>query len=266
MSHIRTLIALLFAALATLNGHAEEGRHVRIATGEWLPYVSQSLPQHGALAQLITEAFARAGYTVEYGYFPWSRGYELVKKGEWDATMPYYCSPERQKLFYCSEPLVQGEQVFFHLKGKGPKWETLADLKGVPIGATLGYYYGEPFEEAERNGTLSVKRIASDETNMKLLFMGRIRLFPQDKMVGYSMARRLFPARLDELTHDPRPLHTQALHLIFPRKGERGKKLLDIFNREFLALKANGTVQRYLQAMLDGEYERGITPVPPSGN
>ncbi|RMF14369.1 MAG: amino acid ABC transporter substrate-binding protein [Gammaproteobacteria bacterium] len=243
-------------------GEPSKPNHVRIATGDWLPYVGKSLRHDGALAELITLAFGRAGYEVEFGYFPWSRGYELVRSGGWDATMPYYCSPERQKLFYCSEALVEGEQVFFHLKGQAPDWQTLDDLKGVPIGATLGYYYGEAFEAREKDGTLRVRRIASDETNMRLLFMGRIKLFPQDKMVGYSLARKLYPNRMHELTHDPRPLHTQSLHLIFPKNRARGRQLLEVFDREFRALRADGTVARYLQALQDGEYEQPA----PSGN
>ncbi|WP_241566887.1 ABC transporter substrate-binding protein [Hahella sp. KA22] len=245
---------------------AEEGKTVRIATGEWLPYVSETQPYWGALGHIITTAFNRAGYQVKFQNFPWARGYQLVKDGVWDATMPYYCSPEREQEFYCSNPLVSGEQVFFHLKEVPVQWEQLSDLKGYSIGATLGYYYGEAFEQAEISGELMVKRIASDEKNMQLLLMGRIKLFPQDKEVGYSTVRHMYPHQKELLTHHPRPIHTKTLHLIFPRDNPSSPELLKVFNAQLVELKREGIWDQYMRAMRDGDYEKPASEIkPPAG-
>lgn len=274
MGKLLSRLAVLFCSLLCLHiqfsqaqGHSgdpqEGSKVVKVTTGDWLPYVSSGQPHSGALAHIIKTAFNRAGYQVKFEYFPWTRGYQLVQDGEFDATMPYYCSSDREKLFHCSEPLVDGEQVFFHLKGTTVQWDTLEDLRGVPIGATLGYFYGEQFESAENNGVLSVKRIASDKKNMQLLFLGRIKLFPQDKEVGYSTVRNLYPEMYHQLTHHPMPIHTKSLHLIFPRNNPRSEKLLAIFNEQLLVLKEEGKIPLFLEAMRRGDYENSAAPVIP---
>ena len=149
----------------------------RVATGEWVPYVSESYKHNGAIGHIIEKIFESEGVKVEFGYFPWARGYQMVKDSVWDTTMPYYCSPEREKLFYCSDPIAAGQQVFFHLVKKPFDWASMSDIKGLKVGTTLGYFYGAAFEKAEKDKQFIVRRIASDETNFQLLMRGVLDLF-----------------------------------------------------------------------------------------
>jgi polar amino acid transport system substrate-binding protein len=63
------------------------------------------LPYFGLASRVVTEAFAAEGVTVEYGYFPWARSFMLAQTGEWDGTLIWTKSAEREKDFYYSEPL-----------------------------------------------------------------------------------------------------------------------------------------------------------------
>ncbi len=253
-------ITLIVAFLAAMNFSCSVvgAEKVRVATGEWVPYVSKAYRHHGAIGHVIEKIYQAEGLEVEFGYFPWARGYQMTKDGLWDTTMPYYCSPEREKLFYCSDPIAEGQQVYFHRTDYPFNWKTINDLKGLRVGGTLGYYYGEEFEKAEQNGFFHVQRIASDETNFLVLMKGRIDIFPQDKDVGYAMIRRLFgPEVRKQLTHHPVAIHTKPLHLIFARNSEKSKRHLEIFNKGLRRMRETGELQGYLKAMSDGVYIEG---------
>ncbi|WP_087463279.1 substrate-binding periplasmic protein [Oleiphilus messinensis] len=229
---------------------------LKIATGEWVPYVSESYLGHGAIAQIITRIFSTHGIRVQYRYLPWPRGYQMVLDGEFHATMPYYCSPEREKLYFCSDPIMDGKQVFFHRKDFDFDWKQLRDLEGLNIGATLGYYYGEMFEQYEADGFFKVHRVARDESNFFVLIKGRTHVFPQDLQVGYSMIRKLFPPEdAALLTHHPKPLHSNPLHLIFPRNNPNSERWLQWFNEGLQQLKDSGELTAQLEALRRGDYE-----------
>lgn len=255
-SQIATSLFAVFWLLLPFSG--ADAETLRVATGEWVPYVSKEYKHHGAIGHVIEKIYQTEGVEVEFGYFPWSRGYQMVKDGVWDTTMPYYCSPEREKLFYCSDPIVSGQLVYFHRTDYPFEWHSINDLKGLSVGGTLGYYYGEEFEKAERNQLFKVQRIASDETNFMVLMKGRIQVFPQDKEVGYAMVRRLFSKDEQALiTHNSTPIHTKSLHLLFARNNEKSKRYLDMFNRGLKRLQSSGELQGYLNAMSSGVYSHG---------
>lgn len=253
---IANTLCVLFLLLLSFSGASAET--LRVATGEWVPYVSKDYRHHGAIGHVIEKIYQAEGVEVAFGYFPWARGYQMVKDGVWDTTMPYYCSPEREKLFYCSDPIVSGQLVYFHRTDYPFAWRDIDDLKGLSVGGTLGYYYGEEFEKAERDKLFKVQRIASDETNFMVLMKGRIQVFPQDKEVGYAMVRRLFSEDERKLiTHHPTPIHTKSLHLLFAKNNEKSKRYLDMFNRGLKQLKSSGELQGYLNAMSNGVYIEG---------
>lgn len=255
MSCYKTVCPSLLVALASLclSTHAlaepesAEAKTVRIATGDWQPYVNSSHPNFGPMGNVIKIAFERAGYSVEFNVYPWTRNAQFVATGDQDAMMPYYCSEARSLRYLCSDPIVDGEQVFFHRRGLDFAWDDIGDLEPFTIGATLGYFYGQAFEMAEQSGKISVKRIAEDRGNLKLLMHGRIDLYPQDRAVGYGMVRAVLPRnQWSEVTHHPRPLHSKALHLLFSRATGRGDALMQVFDRELASMRESGELEELL--------------------
>jgi polar amino acid transport system substrate-binding protein len=227
---------------------------IRIATGNWQPYVDTAKPDFGPMGQVIATAFERSGYQVTYDSYPWTRNTQVVAKGEYDAMMPYYCSEDRAKRFLCSDAIVEGEQVLFHRADMALQWSIVDDLKGYGIGATLGYFYGEAFAKAEESGDLKVKRVAQDESNLRLLMRGRIDLYPQDRAVGYGMIRTIFEKEdWERLTHHPKPLHTNPLHVLFSRATGRGERLLEIFNAELETMRHSGKLEKLLTPLYADE-------------
>lgn len=243
----------LFCLLLPLSA-AQAQQIVRIGTGDWAPYVDQRRADGGALGRLVSAVFAEAGYRVEYLFYPWDRNVLMLQQGELDAIMPYSCTPKRLEYGVCSEPLVQGEIVLFHRKDLSFDWRGLDDLRPFRIGTTLGYSYGPQFDAALQAGSLQVLQNSKEDTNFRLLELGRIDLHPQDRAVGYSMLRQRFSAaELASITHHSRQLNTEPLRLLFRKDDPASLAVMRQFNASLRRFAERGELQDLQRALYSGD-------------
>ena len=93
-------------------------RTVTIAVGDWPPYTSTDLPQARLAQTIASEAFALEGIDVVYRYCPWLRCYVEARKGNVDATLPWFRSEKRDKAFiFSQEPLLPITEGVFPPQG-----------------------------------------------------------------------------------------------------------------------------------------------------
>ena len=229
---------------------------VRITNGEWPPFFSEELKHGGVTSHIVSEAFALEGINVRYGWFPWARALANAKTGDWDASIGWGKTPESEKDFILSDPILEGKIVFFHLKDYSLDWETLDDLKGIKIGAVIGYNYSVEFIEAERAGEITVERIGSEEQNFRKLLSGRIDVFVSNVDVGYAVLNKHFSdEEHDRITYHSTPYKINELHLLFSRKNKKSYRLLASFNRGLQELKNQGLYDQFYESSRKGEYE-----------
>ncbi len=227
---------------------------VKIATGEWPPFMSKNLTNYGFITHIVTESFAMEGVKAEYLFYPWARAMQNVKRGEVNASSAWYCSKEREQSFLFSDPLFLEQQVFFHLADNPFDWKTIDDLKGKRIGATIGYFYGEDFKKGEDSKLYEVERVSSDEINFKKLLAGRIDAALASLFVGNDILKKNFsPKDISKITSHSQPIHNGPLHLIFP-KTTNGKKWLTVFNKGLGKMKAGGRIDTISDNALKGKY------------
>ncbi|MBU2292694.1 MAG: transporter substrate-binding domain-containing protein [Gammaproteobacteria bacterium] len=112
----RLLTALLLCA--GLCQPAQSQEQIRIAIGEWPPFIGEALPHYGVVPQLLNEAFATQGVSVEYGFFPWKRAYTEVKQGRWQASAIWGRTPEREADCLFSAVVYRDEVVLFYRRDK----------------------------------------------------------------------------------------------------------------------------------------------------
>ncbi len=246
-------IFVIFLFLCISNGiFAEET--IRLTNGEWLPYLSETLKHHGVASRIVTEAFALEGIKVEYVFLPWKRAYENARYGEYDGSVVWSRSPEREKDFYYSDVIIDGISVFFHLKSYPFDWKTIQDLKGIQVGGTLGYHYAL-LEEAEKSGLIKIERAKTDKHNFLKLLYGHIEIFQLDRELGYYLLNKSFkPEEVVLFTHHPKPIVRDTYHLILSKKNEKNKRMLVLFNRGLKRLRESGKVDQYIAESLRGEY------------
>lgn len=249
---------ILFCLLAWLQ-IASAGETVRITTGEFSPWTSESLKHQGFTNRVIREAFKLEGYAVEFTFYPWKRAFESAKSGEkFHATSYWYPSDERAKDFIYSDPIQSDATVFFHLKSNPPpEWETLDDLKGMRIGATAGFTYTTEFWDAAKSKRLDIEEAASEELNFKKLLKGRIDLFPSDPLVGQKVLQENFGSKeIETVTYHDKPMVAPTGHLLFSRKLANGEALVAAFNRGLAKLRDSGRYTLFQTDLIAGKYEQ----------
>lgn len=219
---------------------------IRLSTGEWAPYTSESLEQRGIFSQITVEAFATQGIDVELGFFPWPRVFQLSKKGEWDGTIAFAKTSEREKYYIYSEPLYTGQYALFHLKSRPLKWKKYTDLKHIKIAATRGFGgMGQEFLDAENNKVINVDRLASDEQSFNMLVLDRVQAVASDIEVGYALVHKIFgPNKALTITHSSHLIQLAKYHLVMPKNLPESALRIKKFNAGLSILKQSG---RYAQ-------------------
>lgn len=242
---VRMLSAILL--LASFTSPAQE---VKIANGEWAPYMSESLRSGGLVSDIVSQAFAREGQTVKYSYLPWKRGFEDAKVGKLDASIIWSKTAEREADFLYSDPVLDLQVVFFYNTSKGFDWSDTNSLKGKKLGGVTGYSYGLEAEEA--NGTVAIERISSAESNYTKLVDGRLDAVLEDLDVGLETVQKM--GLSDKIKYHDKLLVKRPQYLIVSKKIHNGQVLIDSFNKGLQALRDDGTFDKLLEDSRAGKY------------
>lgn len=246
---MKKLLIVVFALFTlAFQAHSET---IRLANGDWAPYMAENLKQHGVISQVVTEAFALEGITVEYEFLPWKRGFEEAKVGKLDGSIIWSRTAEREVDFHYSDVVIDLETVLFVQKDSAFDWNNVEDLAHVSIGGVIGYSYG--LEELEAAGKVTISRIATPENNYKKLASGRLDTVAEDRDVGWELANNLGLA--DKIKAHPKPLKTKSYHLIMSKKSANGSRFLEAFNRGLAKLKSSGKLEQMMKDSQEGKYK-----------
>ncbi|EGR2468004.1 transporter substrate-binding domain-containing protein [Vibrio cholerae] len=224
------IIGLCPALLYAQSSPNAEDKLVRIASGEWPPFIGSDLPNYGFVGEIITQAFTKQGYQVEFQFLPWARAYAETQRGLYDATAIWMHSAEREVDFFYSLPVSQEEFVFFYPVKKPFDWKTLSDLAPYKLGGVLAYSYGKELDALLDSGVLTMERDGLAAKNLEKLAKGRVDLVPEEKHIGYYLINQQIPHLQDLITHHPTPFLTNSNYLLFPKQSARSQELLGVFN------------------------------------
>ncbi|EAR10015.1 substrate-binding periplasmic protein [Reinekea blandensis] len=248
--------SLLFTGWLSLAALAQ-AETVHLASGEWPPYTSESLPNGGPSTELVRKAFAEVGMDVEIDYFPWARSYEYVVNDHYDGSFTWQQTPKRLQEVLFSDPVLQHHFMLFHHKTLDLTWTDVSDLKPYLIAQVAGYSYGERFDDAVEQNQLMTTIVDFDIYALRMLAAQRVQLFPSEVNVAYWLMRNeLEPQQSQILTHDPRPIHEETTAVIF-NMSDRGRELQALFNQGLQRLKASGD---YTEILTDAGMATGIVP------
>ncbi|OIQ24216.1 ABC transporter substrate-binding protein [uncultured Vibrio sp.] len=234
ISVVSTLILLLhsFSLFAT-----EEEKIIKIAAGEWPPFIGQELEDFGHVGHTIQKVFAQQGYKVEFHFLPWKRAYKKTNEGEFVATAVWMYTEDRAKLFHYSDPVAQEQFVFFHLKETPFDWQSLSDIKGAHLGGGLGYSYGNELDQMIEEEQVTIKRVEGPTKAFQLLKYRRIDIVPEEKHIGMFTLNKMPIETQERITYHPTPFLTNDSFLMFSKNHPDSKKLLTIFNQGLKAYK-----------------------------
>lgn len=190
---------LLTALLITCLSLGAHGESLRIVTEPWAPYVYlQNGKPTGIDYEITALVFKRLGIDVEWQFLPWRRCLMMLDEGQADGALDIFESAERDSsLLYPSEPLSQVEFVLFQAKARPHLFSSLNDLRGLKIGTSPAFLYGQEFRESP----LFVRETAPTlEANLGKLLLGRVDLVITDRRVGrYALKELGLQGQIEEL-------------------------------------------------------------------
>jgi polar amino acid transport system substrate-binding protein len=234
---------------------AVAGEEICLTTGEFPPFISESLKDYGPAPHIVMKAFASEGVSVKFRVFPWKRAYLTAKKGTKYVGSGFWLESERRKEdFWYSDPVYESIWVFFHLKSFQFDWKTEEDLKEIRVGGTREFTYTQKFYDAIDAGIINVDWVSHEYQNILKLLEGRIDVCIFNTEVGYYLLRKYAPQSFGLMTHHPKPLVSTYGHLIFSKEREENKRLVERFNKGLKKLKQSGEYDRIFEASRRGEY------------
>lgn len=239
--------------LACQGAAARASETVTLTIGEWLPYASEKAPHQGPVARIVSEAFALEGVDVRLIFRPWNRAYQEAASGSVNGSAIWSTGAgdsDRNRRFYFTDAIVEGQSVFFHLKTQPFTWNSYAQLRGLAIGGTTGYEYA-----FDKDPLITIDRsAASDELNFHKLLAGRFQIFPDNLDIGLSVMRRaLTPEQADLITWDPKPYNRPRYYVMLNKDIPANRRYLALFNRGLRRLKDSGRYQQYIDEMRSDE-------------
>ncbi|MBD8089555.1 amino acid ABC transporter substrate-binding protein [Pseudomonas fluorescens] len=183
---LKLLTAVLFACLS----FTAYGEKLRIVTEPWAPYVYDDKgSMRGLDYETTVIVFQRLGVEVQWQFLPWKRCLAMLDQGHADGALDIFHSHERDALLlYPSEPLSAVEFVLFYANDRPHPAQTLDDLRGLTVGTSPGYLYGEAFSESS---LFDREPAPSHEANFGKLSLGRIDLVITDRRVGQHVIKAM---------------------------------------------------------------------------
>lgn len=250
------LFVMAATLLAAPSALAKEKEVLTISTGEWPPWTGAYLRGHGAVLDIVRQAFARRGYDVRFEFYTWQRAFELMALGEVNASAYWYHRDKYDDIALFSAPLNMEEHVFVHLRSKEIKpWKTLEDLAGYRIGAAIGLSYSDEFWRLAEEGVLNVQAVLDDELNMKKLLDNRIDMYPVTRsMMEYALRDKYRDIR-DKVAMTKTSFCKSAGHLLFPRERPESKRLCEEFNAGLNEILQDGTLEMIMKRLQHGYYD-----------
>ncbi len=241
---IRMLVIVVIVFVPVMSRAADK---LRLTLMEYAPLMGEKVTGYGIEPAIVTAAFKQVDIDVEYDFFPPAGSMKSAEKGIYDGTVGWVWSEEREQSFYYSDPIFEAPLVMFHLKEFTFDWETMDDLKGIPIGFTAKNYYGPAFHEALDAGTLTIDEASKDNLQFDKLLRHRIKVFPINFYTGFFMIQQHYdPQQAALFTHHPRPLKTSVYHVLFSRAVKENATRLGLFNQGLRQLKASGEYDRII--------------------
>lgn len=215
---------------------------LKLATGEFQPYVSASLPGQGLSSQIVRSAFEAAGYQTALVFMPWRRAAAQTRAGRYAASYPWAMNEERRQLFLYSEPIYQGEIRFYAQQGNH-----MSDTRhwyGKTLCIPDGWDTDQLLEPINRYG-FKLERPSDIENCLLMVGSGRVDLTAINPIVGGSLNSKL------HLEHKVVPvgedIATDLNYLIVPRVRPNADKLIDDFNRGLKHIRENGRYREILE-------------------
>ena len=245
-------LGLISLAALFATPHLTHADEVKLATLDWPPYTSPSLPHRGMISKILDDVARQSDHQLSFGFFPWVRA---MRTGRDDpgyvGYFPAYWTPERAQTCNFSAPIGIGQVGLVQRRDKPIKWTRLEDLSTLTIGVTAGYSNGSAFDALVADGTLHVQAVPADIDNLRMVARGRIPAAVVERSVfDYSLLTDpdMHRQRAD-LEFNSRLVAQLPLYVCF-KKTPEGARWKQIFDAGLQKIDLLETQRAYLETLV----------------
>ena len=179
----------------------------------------------------------KIGYDINVLAVNWEQAQQMVLNGDADGLLHINQSPERDKLYDFSDPLLKSDFSMF-VQLDNTNLRRIDDLRGKTVGVEAGGYPSILLQEYE---DIDIGEIYNWDTSFKALSSGDIDAIIVDRWIGeYELANSRVP---DIIIVDP-PIETQYSR-IGVRKGDI--ETLALINSGLKEITDDGTIDKIME-------------------
>lgn len=218
---------------------------VSLATLEWPPYSSKTLPGGGETVAKVVSVFRRMGYSARIDFLPWSRAVRSTY-GEQPVYLAYFPEyPLSDSHFRLSEPLGNSIVGLVQRKDRTLQLENAQALKHYRLGVVQDYINTDGIDALIAQGTIKPVVAINDRQNIARVINGDIDVAVIDKKVLHyilSHDNQLRERGAQLLQFNDSLAQTISLHLAFNRY-HADSVLFDKFNQTLAEMNNEQTTQ-----------------------
>ncbi|MDX5372019.1 MAG: transporter substrate-binding domain-containing protein [Pseudomonadaceae bacterium] len=214
----------------------------RLATLEYPPYSSESLPGGGSIVELTERAFATQGHRPRIDFLPWARVRAELRSGTYQGALALWPQEIKEERLIASRPLFYSQLGLFARRQEPVSFASLADLRGRRVGIVRGYGYPPRILASG----IVVEEAVDDISNLRKLAARRFDLVLLERIVGEYLIAGDAELRGKLVWQEP-ALERIPLVVGFsePRPGQ--PDWAAVFERGLRELHARGEYMRILQ-------------------
>ncbi|MCD8524167.1 MAG: ABC transporter substrate-binding protein [Saccharospirillaceae bacterium] len=232
------------------NEYQSAAPRVRLGAHTWGPYLGSNLPGSGLAADIVTTAFARAGYQVELVFAPTLKIEEHTDTGQLHGEIAVWQPQQASDTQLYSAPYLDNTLVFIKRDGDPFEYASPALLqqslngKSYRLGVFNGVDYGQEFQQIAPMFHLQTldycsqlfREVAGKSLDLALVdaWMADIELKSKEHIASH-------------LQIVSTPLASRGLRVSIARSAKGAEALIQAFNTGLERIKADGTYQYLLK-------------------
>lgn len=217
------------------------GDSLRLAADEWPPFTGKTHERQIA-EDLVTVALRKSGLDVSVSLLPWEEALQAVRLGDFDGLVAAWHTPERERHFLFSIPILENRILAVSLRESGLKIESVEDLRQRVVGKTAGYVYGATLDNAPAARIVSS---ADDREGLERLLKKELEVLLIDDLSLRYLLQEL-PAVERDSVQKQAQLVSLEMHFVL-RRGERDAvDMMAAFDEAIADMMADGTYNQIL--------------------
>lgn len=236
-------ITLLFVAI--LLAPVSFAEEVSLLVEQAPPYTEKERSDKGIISAMVIAAFERSNVKTKLTFDNWHVVENKVDTSR-QVSFLWVKNKSLMKKWLFSDPIYIQKNKFAVLKKDHPPVGQLHQLRGLKIGVTQGFSYGESFDKFLPK--LRITNGQSDYQTVKNLLNGQVDMIAIDPPVASDMVKKYFKqSSVKSLRFIDVPYLSQTeYYLVCAKRYGNCVNLIKKFNQGLSLINNDGTRQRIL--------------------